>query len=298
VIFTSVILLFYSRITSSYVLSNTGLLSFVKAIQDNSIGRSFNQLEIFFEHALVLHPDNLSARRGAGFINWYNARDLQAFEEWQYAGLTVHNYVRFGQLANSVTESLRWYNLAEKLEPDNAELWFYVGQICQREPSVEPICDRFFIRNKFNWLVDSEFAFDLLSWHFNRREGADYAFTSCPDVPTKKCATVRIDTVTSPHGASWQQCLTLEAGRTYRYSVWIKAETNGKWIPLYYQGAVKGAPSGYSVRGSYVGSQGWTYWEHDLIAPEFDSNRACFHPVRLLDRGQVWFHSPTLKLVQ
>lgn len=109
---------------------------------------------------------------------------------------------------------------------------------------------------------------------------------------------IQVDTVTSPYGTSWQQCLALEEGRTYRYSVWLKVQTDGEWIPLYYQGSVDGAPKGYSVKGTHTGSNEWTYWEHDLTAPAFDNDRACFYPVRLLDVGEVWFHSPALKLLQ
>ncbi len=216
---------------------------------------------------------------------------------WQHVTLTAQDYIVFGQHAADRGMALRWYALAERLEPVNPELWLEVGQLCQYD-NRDAACARFLSFNHHNWLVDSDFAFGQAAWRFNRREGADYAITDCPNLPAKKCALVRIDTVTSPHGTGWHQCLVLEPGRRYRFSAWIKTDTAGQWIPIYFQGSVDGSPNGHSLAGVQTGAQEWEYWERVFTAPVFDQNRACFHPVRLLDVGQAWFHSAALRLVK
>lgn len=280
-------------------MSNIGLRYYMNATHEGSLGaHEFEQMEALFQQALALHANNSSAYRGVGFVHWRHEKDLAALEDWRHLDLTAKDYIRFGARAASIAESLRWYGLAETLEPTNAELWLNIGQICQNNRSVGAVCDRFLAHNEFSWLVDPKFAFGQSAWRFNRQEGASYEIVDCPNMAAKKCAMARIDAVTSPHGTSWQQCLTLEPGRQYRFSAWIKAETSEEWRPLYFQGSMNGTPKGFSPKGANTGSLDWAYWAYDLTAPEFDNNRACFHPVRLLGLGQVWFHSPALKPIQ
>ncbi len=283
----------------SYLLSNTGLANYVNAAQGFSAQRSVKliQAAAWFHQARALKSSNAGAYRGLGFIAWFDGRDAEAFGEWQNISTTVHDYIVFGQHAANRETSLRWYTLAERLEPANPELWMEIGQLCQYKLT-DAVCERFLAFNRGNWLVDAEFAFDRAAWRFNRREGADYAITECPDLSDKKCALVEIYEVTSPHGTGWYQCLVLTPGRRYRFSAWVKTETVEQWIPVYYQGSVGGVPDGYSLGGIQTGFQDWVYWEREFEAPEFDDHRACFHPVRLLAVGRTWFHSAALSAVE
>jgi len=293
-------LLFFIRTVDSYVRSNFGLLRLLNLAQkpNASYTHSLDRLKTLFEKAITLYPNNRGARHGLGFVRWYAGSDAQALDEWQQIDLEAHDYVLFGQYADNVSESLRWYSLAERVDPANSELWLHVGQICQRDPSVGNVCERFLTHNDYNWLVDPEFDFDRAAWHFNRLEGAMYAIESCPGITSRKCAFVEINEITSTHGTGWQQCLALEPGLRYSFSAWIMVETAGQWIPIYYQGSVDGKPDGHRLGGMQIGTQDWTYWEQTFTAPVFDEDRACFHPARLLDVGQLWFHSAALRVVE
>lgn len=285
----------------SYILSNTGWVELVHEFAF-SRGKSSTSLtsavEKKFNKVISLENNNMSAHRGIGFVYWLTGRDLQALDAWDYVGLTEENYVQYGKAVDDVDEALRWYSIAELVDPKNPELWLQVGKICQRNPSVDDICERFLTHNEFNWLVDPEFAFDQTAWRFNRRDGADYAIVTCPDVPGQKCARVKIYAVTSSHGTSWAQCLILAPEKKYRFSAWIKVESEGDWITLYYQGDRNGHPHGVKLGGSHAGVKDWTYFEQEFIAPKFDERRACFHPLRLLALGNAWFHSADLQLVE
>ncbi len=254
--------------------------------------------ENLFEQALLWDPRLVGAKRGLGFVHWHGGEDAQALNLWREAGWEADDYVQFAQISHEMSESFRWYWLAELIEPTYPELWLHVGQICQRDPLADNICTRFLVFNQFNWLVDPEFAFDQASWRFNRREGAEYTITTCPGALDKKCARVEIYEVTSPHGTGWLQCLTLKPGQRYRFSAWIKVETEGEWIALYYQGGRDGDPHGIKLSEYHEGAQDWTFFDQEFVAPEFDDHRACFHPLRLLDVGSAWFHSAALRLVE
>jgi len=275
------------------------LIYYAKAVQAPSTQRSAElvQAETWFHQARTLQPDNVGAYRGLGFVAWHAGKDAEAFAEWQNISITAPDYIVFGQHAANRETALRWYALAERLEPANPKLWMEVGQLCQYK-STDAVCERFLVFNRSNWLVDAAFEFNRAAWRFNRREGAEYAITECLGLPDKKCAMVRIDTVTFPHGTGWQQCLVLEPGQRYVFSVWVKAETVGQWIPIYFQGSVNGSPDGHTLKGTQTGNRDWTYWEQTFTAPVFDEDRACFHPARLLDVGQLWFHSATLRVVE
>jgi hypothetical protein len=291
---------FCIKTVGSYTKSNIGLIVLLNSVKEPfCLGEySIPKLQDVFQKAKKLGPGNTGANRGLGFVHWYMENDKQALNEWRQADLNAQDYVVFGQYANDVPTSLRWYKLAEIMDPADPELWLQVGQICQKDPSVSDVCKRYLAHNDYDWLVDSGFTFDRAAWRFNRREGAEYAIMGCPGVAGKKCAMVEIDEVTSPHGTGWVQCLTLEPGQAYRFSAWVKVETEGEWIPIYYQGAQDGDPHGIKLGGSHTGAQDWTYFEQEFVAPEFDEDRACFHPARLLDVGQLWFHSATLRVVE
>jgi hypothetical protein len=176
--------------------------------------------------------------------------------------------------------------------------WLQIGSLCQSRIEGEEICDRFLVRNNQNLLVNPDLYLEGFGWRFNRGEGAEHAITECPGVPGKKCAMVEIYEVTSPHGTSWLQCLTLKPGQRYRFSAWVKVETEGEWISLYFQGDQDGDPHGIKLGGYHEDDQDWTYFGQEFVAPEFDDHRACFHPLRLLDVGNAWFHSVALHVVE
>jgi hypothetical protein len=260
-------------------------------------GNAFVRAKSLFGRSLIWDSERNSTQRGLGFVYWYEMLDLWAADMWDSAGLTATDYVTYGQRAASEQTALRWYQLARHRDPGNERLWLVLGQRCQQDPSISKICDDFLVHTGDNWFVDASFVFGAAGWHFNRIEGAEYAVARCPDLPETQCASIRIETVTSPNGTSWHQCVTLEPGRSYQFSTWIKSATEGTWIPLYYQGALDGKPKGYALRGTYTDSTNWTYLEQVFIAPELDGQRACFHPVRLFSLGQVWFHSAELRMV-
>ena len=137
--------------------------------------------------------------------------------------------------------------------------------------------------------------FGQAAWRFNRREGVIYRIGKCPGLPGENCATLIIGDIVPPKGASWQQCVALEPGQEYVFSAWIKVDAldEVRWRPLYYQGSLEGEAWGRS-RGHRSGSVDWHYEEHSFVAPDFDEHRACFHPVHLQGRGQIWFYEASL----
>lgn len=220
---------------------------------------------------------------------------------WEKAGVTAEDLIAIGeeaQEAGRYEAALTWYERATRMATNPRLYWLQLGRLCQYHVESNEICDKFLASNRHNLLVNPDFAIDGFGWHFNRREGAGYAITECPGLPDKKCAMVHIQKVTSPYGTSWAQCLTLTPEQAYRFSVWVKVETKGEWITLYYQGDRGGDPHGIKLGGSHEGAQDWTFFEQEFVAPEFDDHRACFHPLRLLDMGSAWFHSATLELVK
>jgi hypothetical protein len=98
---------------------------------------------------------------------------------------------------------------------------------------------------------------------------------------------------------SWVQCLQLPSGHTYRFSAWLKVQTEPgmKWRPLYYQGELDGTTKGYWP-GTQQGSIDWAYWEQEFILPPFEDGQVCFHPIRLESAGTAWFYDARLTLVQ
>ncbi|MCP4541872.1 MAG: hypothetical protein GY832_32485 [Chloroflexi bacterium] len=258
--------------------------------------QSMAQSRKLLERAIIWDTNHPGAHRGLGLVYWRQGDDDRAFDEWRQAGLTADNFIAFGMQRHQPEQSLRWYELAERLQPANPGLWLQVGKICQVHPKAGDICPRFLAYNDQNWFVDPDFAFEQTAWHFNRREGVNYKIVECPELSGQSCATVIIDDVTPQHGASWQQCLHLEPGVAYVYSAWIKVDIvgEGHWRPLYFQGAVNGQQSGHWP-GNQFESVGWRYEERSFVAPEFDGNRACFHPVRLEGRGQFWFYNASLQ---
>jgi hypothetical protein len=295
------LVVFWGRPFVSSVFINYGWIQIEKLFVLNERhlqGMQADLKSLFFENAVHSSRKSISARRGLGFAYWFNGKDLQALKEWTKIGLTASDYVRAGSMRVNLDDALRWYKLAEIVDPSNAELWLRVGQVCQSNPYIGDICKRFLAYNDHNLFVDPQFAFDREAWHFNRRRGADYTIAKCSGVPDKKCALVHIHTVTSPHGTSWVQCLTLTPEKKYRFSAWVKVQSEGEWIALYYQGDRNGHPHGVKLGGSHTGVKDWIYFEQEFIAPKFDDHRACFHPLRLLAMGNAWFHSADLQLVE
>lgn len=284
----------------SYILSNAGLLRYVAAIQNANAAFPlvFMQAEVpLFRRALAWYTRNVGAQRGLGSVYWRVNQDSEAFTVWKNIPFTAEDYIVFGQHAASREDALRWYHLTEAVEPANPMLWLEVGRLC-RYDMTDVMCDRFLTYNHGNRLVDPEFIFSKSGWLYNRLDKANYAITECPDIPDEKCALAHIEVVTSPHGTGWLQCFILEPGYRYRFSAWIKVETAGKWIPIHYQGDINGHPDGHDLGGIQIGKRDWSYWTREFTPPEFDDWHACFYPVRLLDVGQVWFHSAELRMVE
>lgn len=274
----------------------TGMLILVNALVIDPINpatETINRVEYWLQRGM--RGGCQGAYRGLGFVYWYRGQDILAFDEWQNAGFSADDFIMFGKRYAYTLEALRWYKLAEYLEPNNQYLWLQVGKTCQSYSDAGDICRRFVGYNSGNRLVDSAFSFDGQAWHFNRLEGGTYQIGECPDFPEKRCAILKIDNVVPERSVSWHQCMKVQPGQEYTFSAWIKVEDFGdvRWRLLYYQGAIDGKLWGRSA-GNRSGEADWHYEEYSFIVPEFDENLACFHPVLLEGRGQIWFHSATL----
>jgi len=282
----------------SNVLSNAGHLHILHAqVGPSAVDASaLKPAETSFLRALRVTANNTAAQRGLGFVYWAQQEDTMAATEWQNAGWAGPDFIVFARLANTLEERLRLYIIAERVDPLNENLWLEVGRICQQQPSIDAICERFLDHVAGNWLVDPYFHGKWTAWSFNRREKMNYAITRCPDATERLCAMVEIGENASQHGASIFQCLRLVSGGTYKYSAWIKVETQGRWLPLYHQGDIEGEPAG-RWPGDQTGSQEWKLWERTFTADDFDDQRACFHPVRLVGLGRAWFYGAELTRV-
>jgi len=226
---------------------------------------------------------------------------VQLVNEWLRAGLTAEDFIAWGEesrKAKQYEEALAWYKRAIRTEPNNQVVWLKVGEFCQLSSKTTETCWQFLANNDQNWIVDPTFAFGSSAWRFGRREGVEYEIVDdCPDLVGSKCARIAIPDVPPQHGASWSQCVRLQPGMKYRFGAWIRVQVNpgGKWRPIYYQGNVDGQPQGHWP-GNQTGPMDWKQWEQTFVAPAFDDDLACFHPLRLESRGQAWFYGATLTI--
>ena len=167
----------YGTISASRLMSNHGLLliSHMRAEGDAAHINASNA-RLLLREALETDPLNTSAHHGLGLLHWQAGRDQQALQEWQHLGFTGDDYVRFARLVDGedVDTRLRWYRLAEQVQPTNEMLWLDVGMLCQQLEHNDEICDRFLEHNHYNWIVDPFFRFDRAAWRFNRREAVTY----------------------------------------------------------------------------------------------------------------------------
>ena len=281
----------------SYSLSNYGAMILVH--HSESLLNKGWLLPDIFNYANLLYSDNISASRGLGHYYWLLGNDSFAFKVWQKNNFTVSDYLAFGQLTTDTDERWRWYTLAWQTDPENPYLWLYIGLLCRYDNIQNQLCSLFLEYNNSNYLVDSELAFGRSAWHFNRREKVDYQIVNCPNFPEKKCTQVVIPAMESLIQSSWLQCHYLSTTEIYHYSVWVKADVAdlGQWRPLYFQGTANGLPHGIG-EPIQEGSTEWVYWERSIELTDFDHGRVCFHPVVLLSEGQVWFHTPSLRLIK
>jgi hypothetical protein len=200
--------------------------------------------------------------------------------------------------ANRYEEALGWYDWAIQVGPGEGLDWLKIGQNCQRSPTAleSTVCNLFLARNDDNWFIDTDFTLEsIVPWRFAYSEQALHDVVDCPGVPGQKCAHIRVGDMHLESGASWHQCIRLQPDKKYRFSVWLRVETHkrGKWRPLYYQGKIDGRWYGDWL-GDQYGVTDWAYYEQVFTAPEFETNYACFHPVRLHDDGEIWFYDPKL----
>ena len=269
-------------------------------------------------HALCLEQSR-SRETGTGSNeissspDWEFCQDAELnkiiLRELKASGVNSQEAFELGEYWYSAQQPKRflvWYGWAIQLDPKNDMAWIKIGRHCQRlDLSVRPeICDLFWSHNSSNFIVDPGFVYPELFqvWDlYDFTDETDYGVENCPDVPDTLCASITVISPVPTDGAGLYQCVNILPGKTYEYNVWIKTElpANGHWRPLYYQGLVGNMTVGkWYTNQFFTGSQAWTYYELNFVAPAFDGGLACFHPIRLHSEGKVWFHSPQLKLVQ
>lgn len=289
----------------SHLWSDIGLIRLNRMVFTTGVAGPFENtesLERAFTQAVAWDEGNPGAHKGLALIHAVRGDKQRSIREWQAAGMTGTDLMDLAEesaRARRYLDALWWYNLVEELQPSDPKLWLGVGRICKIYPMIDQICVSFLLQNQQNWLVDPGFVLGSTGWYTNRQEDAVYEVGDCPDLAGIKCARVAIADVIPKNGASWYQCLRLFPGQEYRFAAWIKveADTDGRWRPLYYQGDIDGEPRGHWP-GNQTGPMDWKWWERIFVAPAFDDNLACFHPLHLESRGQAWFHSATLTLVR
>jgi hypothetical protein len=291
------ILLFVRVELQSLFYQNVAFISLSHALASSSSATdrllSFRKSESLLQKALSANRASPEIHRGLGFVYWAYQEDERALAEWRLAGWSVDDAVFLGKAGDDWANSLRWFRVAEQFDPMDSALWLEVGKICQKEPELDNICTRFIEHNEGNWLLDPDFDYEWQGWDFNSRSDVLFDIDSCPDLTDHRCATIKIGPLNPEQGAGIQQCVRLFPGKSYHYTAWLKVTSDGKWLPLYYQGNINGQAAG-RWPGDQIGSQDWTLWERIFLAEEFDSRQACFHPVRLASQGQVWFYGARL----
>ena len=159
---------------------------------------------------------------------------------------------------------------------------------------------RFREQNSGNWFVDNAYIHKPLfeMWQpYEYTDQTSYRVEACPGWGDKQCIHIAILPGDDLHvSAGVYQCMLLEPGIMYRYAAWVKTEVGDGviWRPLYVGGTIADKPAGiwdHSVIDN--GSGGWSYWEYEFESLEFDG-LACFYPVLLEGKGDVWFHSAHL----
>lgn len=242
------------------------------------------------ESKAIFLQNSQAVRHQYGLANIYfvEGREREAAEAWLAAGETATSLrIKGEQLSYSdVASALRWYRIAEQIAPEDADLWLAVGRLCQPEPWLDPICERFLTYNEQNMLLNGNFAFDQAGWQFNLANQVIYEIEECE---YGRCTSWEVKAGVPPLGATMQQCLYLEAKKWYRFSAFLRVEVaaDGGWRPVYVQGRVDGEQVGMWPH-TQLGARGWQEWEHILQAPAFEDGLACFHPVRLEGSGRVW----------
>lgn len=289
----------------SRIYSNNSIYHLSKQLlfmqNPNSIDLTYiKAIETQLRYSTEWDSNNLTFWRVQGFLEWLQGNDNEAFNYWKYLNFQANDYIAYGTnwliRHQNHEEALRWYKLAWILDPSNKLLWKFVGRLCQSQFK-SGICDDFLYHNENNWIVDSTFVFDQAAWHVNQSKEITHSTGECPERPEHKCAHITTGKVPDL-SKTWYQCLRLEPSQKYRFSSWIrvKASKNTVWRPVYYQGNINEIPKGSWI-GDQYGSSEWLYWENVFIAPQFDDNWACFHPVRIGSNAEVWFYEAKLEII-
>jgi tetratricopeptide (TPR) repeat protein len=275
----------------SYVLDNDQLLDKEKSFINRNIPATY---------------ENRFAWRAMGFALANNELEDEAISYWQKSQGILDEFLLYGEnewKSRNYQDALFWYNRAIRIDTDAEVDWIKVGRTCQlHDPeSNTKACTQFLDRNAQNFLVDPDFTFDSPArpWRYSNTEEVQNEIINCPDNNDQRCAQVKV--ISSRElisGASWYQCLHIGPGMKYRFSSWLKINTDdsGRWRPLYYAGAINGIQQGTSA-GDQFGSTDWEKWEIEFIAPSYDNNRACFHPIRIHSEGEAYIYNPLLTVI-
>jgi hypothetical protein len=188
--------------------------------------------------------------------------------------------------------------MAAHLAPLDDSQWLAVGLACQPNPALDPICDEYLAYNNGNLFRDPTFQFDFLGWLAGDQTRTRYTIEPCPDQDAT-CLHIVAEAATSGGSAGLNQCHPIVDGNSYYFSALVKvvAPDDTSWRPLYRQARIDDKIRGFWL-GEKMGSSDWQLWEHTFIASDYDENRACFHPVLLLDQGEAWMANPVLRVLE
>jgi len=261
--------------------------------------------EISYTKYISLRPKNPLGHIELGALYLTIGELEKADAEWGKAGvshLEILTSARQSQDAGLWQQALNRYQLANRWSQTDPFFKMALGNFCQENYShAQEFCDKNLADRGNNWLVNTDFQYGSSFWGIYLYD-RNYTFetVNCPDIQDKNCAHIRISTLNPGGGAGFFQCVTLQPGAKYLYSVWVKVivPPDGRWRPLYYGGLKDGKSVG-NFACCDVGAQSsqWQWVQMELPDPGWDQGNVCFHPVRLESEGEVWFHSPELKKI-
>lgn len=233
---------------------------------------------------------------------------LRAEQLWGKSGVQAQEAFLVGEETrqeDQISQALFWYEAAVKLDPQAHNALARWGNLCQKSAHPKPLsCSSFLSYNSNNWFVDPSFRPELAGeyWKWNeKRAGVLYDWTSCPDIPEKRCAHIVVEPQGLPGYAGYFQGMMIQSGAVYRYSVWVRASFSSPEVRC--RGAVlvgrqEGKNIGLSLNLSAAESQNeWTRLDYTFTAPPLDQNLAYLYPVLLESPGEIWFYEPSFVLV-
>jgi hypothetical protein len=222
-----------------------------------------------------------------------------AAEAFGLAGWKDRDFITLARnhVASNPSRAIRWLSLTRLEQPEDQQtVDLLTARLCQPNWQLDPSCQLFLKFHDNNHFVNTDFAYqDLGGWRVISAEGVRYDSELCPKLDDRRCGVITVIAGASSTSAGLGQCFEIVPGQMYRYSAWIKVETEpeGIWRPLYLQGTIGGETKG-NWPGDQTGSSNWEFQERTYEGQSFDQRMACFYPVRLSSPGRAWLANPSL----